>query len=254
MTIKISVVTAARNAANTIADTLESVRLQTFPEVEHVVIDGASTDATPQVVAAHGGRVAKFLSEPDSGVYDAFNKGLMQCTGDVVGFLNSGDVYSAPEVLARIASEFSSRHVDAVFADVAIVDAVDKDRVVRRYSSARFEPGKIRGGFMPAHPTLYIRNELYRRFGLYDATYRVAGDFEMVARLFGRHRITYSYVPEILVRMPRGGLSNSGLSSVRVITREMLNACAANGIETSTLRLLMRIPLKMTELRFARVK
>lgn len=228
--------------------------MQAFPEVEHVVIDGASTDNTAQLVAAHGARVATFLSERDSGVYDAFNKGLMRSTGDVVGFLNSGDVYTGPEVLARIAAEFSSRGVDAVFADVAIVDAVDKDRVVRRYSSARFEPGRIRGGFMPAHPTLYIRNEVYRRFGLYDATYRVAGDFEMVARLFGRHRITYSYIPEILVRMPRGGLSNSGLGSVRVITREMRRGCAANGIKTSTLRLLSRIPLKMTELRFARGK
>lgn len=228
--------------------------MQAFPDVEHVVIDGASTDDTARVVTNHGERVARFVSESDSGVYDAFNKGLKHCSGDVIGFLNSGDVYSGSNVLARIASEFSSRGVDAVFADVAIVSAVDKERVVRMYSSARFEPRKIRGGFMPAHPTLFIRSDVYRRFGSYDPSYRIAGDFEMVARLFGKHRITYSYIPEVLVRMPRGGLSNNGLKSVRVITREMLRGCAANDIKTSTLRLLMRIPLKMAELRFARMR
>jgi glycosyltransferase involved in cell wall biosynthesis len=252
--IKISVVTAARNAADTIARTLESVRSQTLPDVEHIVIDGASTDDTARVVRANAQRVNVFVSEPDSGVYDAFNKGLMNCSGDVVGFLNAGDVYIGPGVLARIAEELELHGVDAVFADVAIVDAVDNKRVVRRYSSARFAPGRIRGGFMPAHPTLFIRRDVYRRFGFYDASYRIAGDFELVARLFGRYQISFAYIPEVLIEMPHGGLSNNGLRSVRVITSEMRRACAENGIKTSTARLLMRIPLKLTELRFSRSK
>lgn len=245
--MKVSIITAVRNGAEAIGATLDSVAAQSHGDIEHLVVDGASTDATVAVVRERGLRVAKLLSEPDRGVYDAFNKGLALATGEIVAFLNAGDSYLDDEVVATVARVFAAEDVDAVFGDVLIVDPHDPERVLRNYRSARFTPGRMAGGFMPAHPTLFLRRELYRRLGGYDASYRIAGDFELCVRAFLHERARYRHLPRALVRMPQGGLSTRGWRSKWIITREMRRACLQNGVATSLPRLLLRFPVKLLE-------
>jgi glycosyltransferase involved in cell wall biosynthesis len=248
MGVKVSIITAVRNGEATIATTLRSVALQTHPDIEHIIVDGASTDGTRQVIEQTGVDSLRVVSEPDRGVYDAFNKGLALATGDVVAFLNSGDSYVSDAVVANMAQELTRTGVDAVFGDLVIVDADDAHRVLRRYRSSRFRPSRVAYGFMPAHPTLFMRRRVYVDYGGYDASYRIAGDFELVARVFAKGGVTYSSVPDVLVRMPRGGLSTSSPLSNWTITREMQRACAQNAISTNLLKLLLRFPVKWTEL------
>jgi glycosyltransferase involved in cell wall biosynthesis len=239
--VKVSIITAVRNGADAIGKTLDSVNEQDYPDIEHVIVDGASTDDTMRVVRERGRRVGPWVSERDAGVYDAFNKGLALATGEWIGYLGAGDRFANASSVATLIA--AGRNVDAVFADLVIVDAED-GRVTRRYRSASFSPDRIGSGYMPAHPTLFMRRSVYEMHGRFDTSYRIAGDFEYIVRAFGRNRTTYVHVPEILVQMQGGGLSNQGLRSKWRITREMHRACAANGIPSSWFRLLMRLPIK----------
>lgn len=247
--MKVSIITAVRNGERDIKATLESVAAQEHANIEHIVVDGASTDGTVEAVRSAARPVARLLSEPDQGVYDAFNKGLRLATGEIVGYLNAGDTYCAPDAVHRIAGRFERSDVEATFGDVLIVDPADHTRVLRHYRSASFSPRRLAWGFMPAHPTLFIRRTTYARVGGYDASYRIAGDFDLCVRLFAQARIRYAYIPQALVRMPRGGLSNSGWRSVRTITGEMRRSCREHGVRTSYPQLLARLPLKALELR-----
>jgi glycosyltransferase involved in cell wall biosynthesis len=246
--MKISIITAVYNGAERITKTLHSVAQQDYGSIEHIVVDGASTDDTVGQVHASGARVARVICEPDSGVYDAFNKGLRAATGDVIAFLNAGDTYASQRVISRIAEELTSSRTQAVFADLMIVDEHDESRVVRIYRSKYFTPNTMAYGFMPAHPTLFLRREVYQKVGEYDTRYRIAGDFEMCLRIFVARSTRYKYIPQPLVRMPRGGLSNSGWRSKWEITREMRQACAACGLRTNTAKLLLRLPVKLLEM------
>ena len=245
--MRISIITAVYNGAREIGATLASVEAQDYADIEHVVVDGASTDGTVETVRRDGRRVARLLSEPDRGVYDAFNKGLALATGDVIGYLNAGDVYEARDVITRIAAQFAAPDIEVVFGDVVITDPAQPGEVLRHYRSGTFRPERLGWGFMPAHPSLFVRRETYARCGLHDTSYRIAGDFEMCIRLFAEQRARYAYLPQVLVRMPRGGLSNSGWRSKWTITREMHRACRAHGIPTSYGKLFARFPVKALE-------
>jgi len=246
--MKVSIITAVYNGGQSIAATLKSVAQQDYHSIEHIIVDGASTDNTLEVVRSNDLRVAFLISEPDKGVYDAFNKGLRHATGDVVAFLNAGDSYVSPHVVSKAVKEISTQGTQAVFADVLIVDEQDETRIVRNYSSKGFSPRAMAYGFMPAHPTLFLRREIYQLVGEYDTRFRIAGDFELCLRIFAIASTQYRYIPEALVRMPRGGLSNSGWRSKWAITREMKSACALNGVQTNWLKLCIRLPLKMLEM------
>jgi glycosyltransferase involved in cell wall biosynthesis len=241
--MKVSVITAVRNGAATIAHTLRSVAEQKFAAIEHVIVDGASTDGTVEVVRRHKPSLGAFISERDAGVYDAFNKGLAAATGDLVGFLNAGDRYVDERAIEKLVTAIESSGADAVFADVAIVDPAT-GAVLRRFRSTTFSAAKISYGYMPAHPTLFVRRAVFERFGKFDPSYKIAGDFEFVCRAFGRGGISYAYVPETLVYMEPGGLSDRGWKSKWVITKEVRRACKANGISSGWIRLMSRFPAK----------
>jgi glycosyltransferase involved in cell wall biosynthesis len=245
--VKISIVTAVRNAEATIGAALESVEQQTHPDIEHIVVDGLSTDGTMEIVRRHSARLAKVVSERDSGIYDAFNKGLRLATGDVVAFLNADDVYAAPDVLQSVHDVFERTQAHAVFGDVEFVRPEAPGRVVRHYSSERFSAGRLRYGWMPAHPSLFLKRRLIEQFGGFDASYRIAGDFELVARLFGREHIDFEYLPRVFVTMRTGGASTRGIRSTMTINREILRACRQNGIATNRAILWMRFPAKLLE-------
>lgn len=248
--MKVSIITAVRNGARDIRATLTSVEAQDYPEIEHVVVDGASTDGTADVVRREGRRVTRLLSEPDHGVYDAFNKGLGLATGDIVAYLNAGDRYIGADVIRRVAGQFESLGVEAVFGDLIITEQGQPEKVLRHYRSGKFSPPRLGWGLMPAHPTLFVRREAYAQTGGYDTSYRIAGDFELCVRLFIGEGISYAYLPEVLVSMPRGGLSNSGWRSMWTITQEMHRACREHGISTSYPQLLARLTMKLPEVLF----
>jgi glycosyltransferase involved in cell wall biosynthesis len=245
--VKISIITAVRNGAGTVRRTLESVAGQDYADIEHIVVDGASTDGTVDLIRAHGPRVSQLISEPDTGVYQAFNKGLHAATGEVIGFLNAADSYCSPTAISAVAAAVAPESVDAVFGDVLIVDPRDESQVLRYYSSRDFRPSRLAWGFMPAHPTLFLKRRVYDACGGYDPAYRIAGDFEFCLRAFIKHHVRYRYIADALVRMPSGGLSNRGWRSKWTITREMRRACAVNDVPTNLLKLSSRFPLKMAE-------
>lgn len=234
--MKISIVTAAWQSADTICDTMESVLRQTHQDFEHIIVDGASTDDTLKVLSEYAPRYngrLRVVSEPDKGIYDAMNKGIRMATGEVVGILNSDDFFTSDNILERVAAEIGD--ADAVYGDIHYVDAEATDRCVRYYSSKNFKRSHMRMGFMPAHPSFYCRRSVYDNFGLYDTSFRIAADFEMLLRLIYLNRISTRYLGADFVTMRTGGASTSGLRSHRLILREHMKAYRKNGINSNYL-------------------
>lgn len=235
--LKISIITATWNSDATLEDTLKSVLDQTYGNVEHVIIDGNSTDKTMDLVRRYAdlyrqrGFELKWLSEKDHGIYDAMNKGIKLASGDIVGLLNSDDFYTSPTVLAKVAEVFNGEdgdQVDAVYGDIHYVNPNNLHRCVRYYSSKKFKRSRMRMGFMPAHPSFYCRREIYSEYGLFDTDFKIAADFEQLLRLIYIHRIRTRYVPADFVTMRTGGASSSGLSSHKRIYREHRKAYKKN--------------------------
>lgn len=247
--MKISVITVAFNSESTIARTLQSVGAQSHRDVEHIVVDGCSSDGTCELVRKLGIQGSQLVSEPDMGIYDAMNKGLALATGDVVGFLNSDDSFASAEVLAKVAKCMRSEGgQDAVFGDVAFFDSAHPDVLVRRYRSTRFRPERLSWGWMPAHPAMFIARCVYGQVGNFRTDYRIAGDYEWVARAFQVRRMRYRHLPEVLVHMQTGGVSTAGWRNTLLLNQEVLRACRANGIDTNWLKILSRYPAKLLEL------
>lgn len=231
--VTISVITVSYNSAATIRDTLRSVAEQDYDHVEHIVVDGGSTDETMAIVDSglrSGGRA---ISEPDKGLYDAMNKGVAMATGDVIGFLNSDDVYRDPFVVSAIADAFADPLVDAVYGDLVYFSNDRPTQDVRRYSSSAFNPARLQGGWMPAHPTLYVRSSTFAKAGPFRTDYRIASDFEFCVRLFSLPGLRSKYLPQIMVRMRMGGLSTQGFRSKVIIASEILRALRENGLSPS---------------------
>lgn len=232
--MKISIITATWNSGATLRDTMESVLAQDYDDFEHVIVDGCSKDDTLDIVREleprYNGRL-KWISEPDHGIYDAMNKGVMMATGDVVGLLNSDDFYTSTDVLSTVNREI--KEFDAVYGDVHYVDPSDTSTSVRHYSSAPFRRWKMRLGFMPAHPSFYCRRTVYTRFGLFDTNFKVAADFEQLLRLIYVNRIFTKYIPKDFVTMRTGGASSSGLESHKKIIRDHLRAYRKNGVSSN---------------------
>jgi glycosyltransferase involved in cell wall biosynthesis len=231
----------------TITDAIDSVASQTYPGVEHIVVDGGSTDGTLDVLTARRGRIAKIISGPDNGIYDALNKGIAASSGDIVAFLHSDDLYSDADVISTVVGQSANASLDALYGDVAFVKADDISRVVRVYSSAFFRPSRIAWGWMPAHPALFVSRKLYHRFGLFKTDYAIAGDFEFVARIFAKPDFRFAYIPRVLVKMRMGGSSTKGLKSTLIQNREVLRACRENGIPSNYLKILSKYPAKALE-------
>lgn len=246
--MKVSVITVCLNGAKTIEGTFKSIGAQSYKDVEHIVIDGASTDGTVEIISRFQNKIAKFVSESDEGIYDAMNKGLRLASGDIIGLLNADDIYADETVLERVIGKIQRNKLDAVYGDVEYFSQFDVDRAVRRFNSANFSPDAIADGWMPAHPTLFLRREVYEKFGEFRSDYRIAGDFEFISRIFRDGSLRYAYLPEVLVNMRLGGVSTRGLQSLLLHNREVLRACRENKIPTSMLRILSKYPRKVMEL------
>lgn len=224
----ISVITATYNCATTIEDCLRSVASQSYTDREHVIIDGASTDGTTDIVRLNG--EARFVSEPDRGIYDALNKGIAAASGDIIGFLHADDLYADDKVLEAVASAFEDPAVEAVYGDLVYVQKADTKRVVRYWRSSPFQPTRLAQGWMLPHPTLYLRRSVYERFGGFDLSYRIAADYDFMLRVLGRIEGRIVYLPRLLVRMRVGGESNRSLRNIMRKSAEDLRALRANGV------------------------
>lgn len=219
-TTTISIVTATWNCQATVADCLKSVADQTWPHREHLVVDGASTDGSLDLLEAHRHQLAVLQSEPDRGIYDALNKGLALATGDVVGFLHADDLYAHPQVLEHVAAAFQDPTVCAVYGDLQYVRQHDTTQVVRHWQSCPASAARLAWGWMPAHPTLYVRREWYQRIGGFDTRYRIAADYLSILQLFSQPGFKAVYLPEVLVTMRLGGASNRSLKAIARKTAE----------------------------------
>lgn len=254
--MKISIITVAYNSGATLRDTMRSVLSQNYPDWEHVIIDGNSTDNTLEIIRElepeYQGRL-KWISEPDKGLYDAMNKGVALASGDVIGILNSDDFYSSPEVLTSVARTIREENVDAVFGDIHFVDDSDLGKCVRYYSSRFFSRWTMLMGYQPAHPSFYCRKECYERFGTFDTNFRVAADFEHMFRLIYIHRIRTHYLPIDFVTMRTGGASTNGIGSHRRIIVDHHKAFAKHRIRLGYGLDFMRYPLKVGEVIISRV-
>jgi glycosyltransferase involved in cell wall biosynthesis len=245
--MKISVVTVAYNAVTTIADTIRSVSDQTHQDIEHIMVDGGSTDGTLDVLEKNRGRIAKLVSEPDNGLYDAMNKGIHLATGDVVGFLNADDVYAHAGVLKQVADVMADAQIDACYADLVYVGKDDPDKVVRYWKSRTYEDGLFLKGWMPAHPTFFARRSVYERFGDFDLSYRRQSDFELAMRFMHVHKIRTVYIPEIFVRMRMGGLSNSSWRGVLEGNLEAYRACKKHHLPVGPLFMLRKAASRLPQ-------
>lgn len=248
----ISIITATYNSAETINDTIKSVLCQTNKDFEYIIVDGGSTDETIDIVKSYesefSGRL-KWVSEKDKGIYDAMNKGIKMASGDIIGILNSDDYYTSDDILQTIADAFKCQNVDAIYGDIHFIKDGVPDKCVRYYSSRLFSPFWLRFGFMPAHPSFYCKRDVFDKSGLYRLDYKIGSDYEIMVRLFRKHKISSRYVPKDFVTMRTGGASNSNLQSRLTLIKEDVKACRDNGIYTNELFICLKFLYKIFEFR-----
>lgn len=247
--MKVSIITVCFNSQTTIRDTIESVLTQTYPDIEYIIVDGQSTDKTLDIIHEYQDRIAKIISEPDKGIYDAMNKGVASATGEVIGILNSDDFYRNDKSVAEVVAAFqNSPSVDMVLGGVDFAQEENLNHIVRYYKSTGFKPWKLRFGLMAPHPGAFIRRKAYDQVGAYKINYKISADFDFFVRSLLVHKLRFKIEDKIWVRMRIGGVSTSGLQSYKISTQEMYRSFKENKLYTNFLFLLVRLPLKILQL------
>lgn len=246
--MKFSIITVCYNSSETINDTIKSVIDQTYDDIEYIIIDGGSTDKTKEIVLSYGESVSKFISEKDSGIYNAMNKGIKMATGDIVGVLNSDDFFNNDKVIERVADEFEGNNIDALYGDIQFVNPDNIQKVVRYYSSQKFNAAKFKYGYMPAHPSFYVKREYFERFGFYKEDYKIAADFELLVRFLYNTNLKISYLQMPFVTMRTGGISTRSIRSNFILNNEIISACRENGIKTNIFFVYLKYLFKIKEL------
>lgn len=246
--IKTSIITSTYNSAETIIDTLESTNAQTYPDVEHIIVDGASKDNTLELVTKYGKRVTTIISEPDKGIYDAMNKGIQAATGDVIGILNSDDFFADKDVITKIVNEFlEDSGLEAVYTNLYYVQQNDPSKIVRYWISGPFKKKSFFKGWHPPHPTLYLRKDVYEKYGLFNLNFPLAADFELMLRFFEKHNIKTKYLPITTIRMRLGGATSKNWENVRKQNFECMEAFRTNGFKPPVLYPIYRLLPKLLQ-------
>jgi glycosyltransferase involved in cell wall biosynthesis len=236
--MKISIITIAYNSAETIEDTINSVVGQDYDDIEYIIVDGASKDDTMDIVNKYRDQIAIISSEPDKGIYDAMNKGVALATGDIIGILNSDDIYANTNVISKVSNSIGD--ADSLYADLVYVNREDTDKVTRYWKSGEYKEGAFFKGWMPPHPTFFVRKKCYDLYGTYDLKLRSAADYECMLRMLHKHKISTVYLPEVITKMRIGGQSNVTLKNRLAANKEDRMAWELNSIKPKPWTLFMK--------------
>ncbi len=246
--MKISIITATYNSQATIQDTIKSVLSQNYCNIEHIIIDGGSTDDTLNIVRSYGDKISKIISEPDKGIYDAMNKGIKLATGDVVGLLNSDDFFNNNTYISQVVETFKKdMEIDAVYANMYYVSQNEPTKIIRYWKSKDFKKKMFFSGWHPPHPTLYIKKDIYKKYGTFDLSFNLAADFELMLRFFERHKIRTKHIDTYAVRMRLGGATSKNWENIRKQNIECVKAFKKNGFKAPLFYPLYRLMPKLLE-------
>ncbi|QLQ65037.1 MULTISPECIES: glycosyltransferase family 2 protein [Providencia] len=228
--MKISIITATYNSSKTIIDTIQSLEQQTYSNIEYIIIDGASKDNTLDIIKKHSSKVSKIISEPDNGIYDALNKGISVSTGDIIGFLHSDDVFAYPNAIEDLVTTLVNDQSQAIYADLEYVSKENTESIVRRWISGNYKHENLKKGWMPPHPTFFMKKELYNEHGTFDLNFKISADYDSLLRYLWIHNISVSYLPKVVTKMRVGGESNRSFLNILRKTKEDILALRKNNI------------------------
>ena len=246
--MKISLITVVYNNKTVIEDAIRSVLSQNYKDIEYIIIDGASTDGTLNIIDKYKKKISRVVSEKDNGTYDAMNKGLKLATGDIVGCLNSDDFYANNNVISTVAKVFSERKVDCCYSDLDYVSKNKTEKVVRKWKSRYYEDGLFRKGWHPPHPTLFIKKDVYRKYGYFNLDLKIGADYELMLRFLEKHRINSYYIPEVLIKMRIGGSSNRSIMQILKANYECYKAFKINGMKPNLLIIFYKLLSKIKQI------
>lgn len=250
--MKVSIITVVFNGAKTVEHCINSVISQSHKAIEHIIIDGGSTDGTLKITDKYSSNIAKVISEPDNGIYDAMNKGITLATGQIVGILNSDDFYVDENVLSRVAETFNNADIDSCYGDLVYVDPENTDKVLRYWKSSPYNEKLFHSGGMPPHPTFFVRRSIYEKYGSFNTDLSQAADYELMLRFMVRHGITTIYIPEVLVKMRTGGMSNVSVKNRLKANLQDRQAWKINGLKPMPWTLYMKPLSKVGQYLFHR--
>ena len=249
--MKISIVTACLNSAKTIEDTIKSVLGQSYDDIEYIIVDGFSKDGTLDILKKYHGQINKYISEPDKGVYEALNKGINMATGKVVGFLHADDFYATRGAIEKVARVFEHNKVDCLWGDLVYVSKDNTEKIIRYWKSNKYRKNLFKWGWMPAHPTFFAKRCMYKKYGNFNTDFKIAADYEIMLRFLHKFNISGYYIPEVLVKMRVGGLSNRSLKNMIRKSLEDYKAWNINnlngGIHTIMMKNIWKIPQFITK-------
>ncbi len=238
--MKISIITACYNSEATIEDTIRSVISQDYENLEFIIIDGASTDRTMRIIEKYRAKIHKIISEKDYGIYFAFNKGIRMASGDVVGILNSDDFYASSKVLSSVAEKFKTSGCDCLYSDILFISKSNPSKIIRYWKAKEYQHGMFLKGWMPPHPTFFVKRELYNRYGFYNESLQYSADYELMLRFIHRYRISTAYLPEITIKMRMGGFGNESIRAKIQANLEDRKAWMLNGMNPGFFTLLYK--------------
>ena len=228
--LTISIITVCYNSSKTILDTIKSVNLQSYKYIEHVFIDGLSTDNTTEIIRSNSKKTNLIISEEDSGLYDAINKGVLNATGDIIALLHSDDIFSSSEIILDLIEKIQNENLDGVYGDLQYVDKINTNKIIRFWKSCEFNPNLLRKGWMPAHPTLILKKEVYLKHGVFDKSFKIAADYDFMLRIFKDSNLKFGYLPKVVNKMRVGGASNRSLKNIIKKSKEDYRAIRSNNI------------------------
>jgi len=228
--MKFSIITATYNNQSTITDAINSVASQSYQNIEHIIIDGASTDNTISIINEVKGKVSKIISEPDEGIYDALNKGIKNSTGDVIVFLHADDIFAENTIIEKAANLFLEKQPDSIYGNLQYVAKEDTNKIIRYWKSGKFTFSKLKKGWMPPHPTFFVKKKIYDNLGIFDTNFRIAADYDIILRFLGKNKISTAYLPTVMIKMRIGGESNKSIKNILKKMKEDVKALKKNNL------------------------
>lgn len=238
--MKVSIITVCFNAESTIEFAIQSVLKQNYQNIEYIIVDGQSSDKTIPIIEKHRDKISKFISEKDEGMYFALNKGIQLATGGIIGLLHADDFYPSEKIISRVVKEFETKKVDSVYGDLQYVEKENPEKIFRDWKSESFNPQNFLKGWMPPHPTFFVKKSCYEKFGLFNTSFSISADYELMLRFLFKHKISSSYIPEVLVKMRTGGISNVTLKSRIKANKEDRQAWKINGLKPNSFTLILK--------------